>query len=100
MYAAQKMWARSVDLYSVRYSTMLSDGDGKSHAKVNGDPYPVSKEECINHVHKRLSYHLFKVSKLAARDNIRTGGRSPGQLTEQMIKTLSSYYGSAVSIYI
>ena len=52
---------------------MLSDGNGKSHAKVNGHHYLVSKEECIHHVHKRLGYHLGKVSALPARDNVRTG---------------------------
>ena len=49
---------------------MLSDGDGKAHAKVNGHPYLVSKEECINRVHKRIGYHLGKVSALDARDNV------------------------------
>ena len=42
---------------------MLSDGDGKAHAKVKGHPYLVSKEDCINHVHKKSSkeLHLIKV---------------------------------------
>ena len=52
---------------------MLSDDNGKSHAKVNGHPYLVSKEECIHHVHKRLGYQFGKVSALPARDNVRTG---------------------------
>ena len=77
---------------------MLSDG--RAHAHVNAHPYLVSKEECINHVHKRSqSYHLGNVSALAARDNVRTEGRSTGQFTDKVIKKLCQYYGRAVSIY-
>ena len=72
----------------------------KTHAHVNGHPYLVSKEECINQVHTRLGYHLGKVSALAARDNVRTGvHRSLDQITDKMIKKLCQYYGRAVSIY-
>ena len=76
----------------------LSNGDGKAYAKVNGHPYLVSKEECINHVHKRSGYHLGKVSALATR-NVRTEDRSTGQFTDKVIKKLCQYYGGAVSIY-
>ena len=43
---------------------MLSDGDGKAHAKVNGHLYLVSKEECINHVHKKSNKELYLVMVL------------------------------------
>ena len=43
---------------------MLSDGDRKAHVKVNGHPYLVSKEECINHVHKKSSKELHLVMVL------------------------------------
>ena len=43
---------------------MLSDGDGKAHVRVNGHPYLVSKEECINHVHKKSSKELHLVMVL------------------------------------
>ena len=55
MKAAETMWLRSIDKHKLRYSTMLSDGDSKAHKKVDGNPYAVSKEECVNHVHKRLT---------------------------------------------
>ena len=90
------MWNQS-DKNNLRYSVMLSDGDGKAHSSVNGNPYPVSKEECINHVHKRLTYHLSRVSAAAKRDNVQTGGRHAGQLTQEVIKRLSKYYSRAVS---
>ena len=41
-----------------------ADGDGKAHVKVNGHPYLVSKEECINHVHKKSSKELHLVMVL------------------------------------
>ena len=40
---------------------MHSDGDGKAHVKVNGHPYLVSKEECINYVHNKSSKELHLV---------------------------------------
>ena len=43
---------------------MLSDGDRKAHAKVNGHPYLVSKEECINPGHKKSSKELHLVMVL------------------------------------
>ena len=43
---------------------MLSDGDGKVYVKVNGHPYLVSKEECINHVHKKSSKELHLVMEV------------------------------------
>ena len=51
MNSAETMWLRSVDKHKLRYRTMLSDGDSKAHKKVDGNPYDVSKEECVNHVH-------------------------------------------------
>ena len=85
------MWNRS-DRNKLRYSVMLSDGDGKVHSSVNGNPYPVSKEECINHVHKYPTYHLSRVSAAAKWDNVQTGGRRTGQLAHEVIKRLSKYY--------
>ena len=100
MKAAEIMWLRSIDKHKLRYSTMLSDGDSKAHKKVDGNPYAVSKEECVNHVHKRLTYHLSKVAGIAKRDNVSTGGGKSGQLTALVIKKLAKYYGKDVSIQI
>lgn len=55
--AAEIIWRRS-ETYGYRFVTMLSDGDAKtfnhlSGLNIYGDEYPLTKEECINHVEKR-----------------------------------------------
>ena len=56
---AKKIWGRSVAKYKLWYTTMLSDGDSKaydaiSEANVYGADKKVEKEECLNHVSKRM----------------------------------------------
>ena len=50
-----------------------SDGDSKAFNAVNGLPYPGEKEECVNHVTKRLG---------TARVNPALGGYGGGKLME------------------
>lgn len=68
--AAVMLWERSVDS-NFRYIRFISDGDSKSFLKVTqmnggqgpyGTDYPVEKEECVNHVSKRLVTHLMNLS--------------------------------------
>ena len=64
--AALDLWKRSESLRKMRYMTMLSDGDTNSWTLVNSEkPYGegkyIKKEECINHVHKRLANRLKKL---------------------------------------
>ena len=96
VHAADLMWRRSVEKNGLRYTIMLSDGDSKAHTAVS-KIYDVQKEECINHVHKRLGYHLRKISNIAAKDKVTTGGNGYGQLTGKVIDKLSSYYRNSVS---
>ena len=74
---------------------MIWDGDSKAFTAVNGLNYPVEKEECVNHVSKRLQSALRKIAK----ESRTTGGRSvSGKLTDKAIKKLQLYYGNAVSL--
>ncbi|XP_077502060.1 uncharacterized protein LOC144113044 [Amblyomma americanum] len=63
--AALRIWKRT-DLYAtpLKYTTFLSDGDSKAYAAVAElDIYgsvPVQKEDCTNHVAKRLGIALRK----------------------------------------
>ena len=52
-----------------------TDGDSKAFNAVNGLPYPVEKEECVNYVSKKLGTVLVKV-------NPALGGYCGGKLTE------------------
>lgn len=92
--AAEIIWERSKD-GPLRYTTMLSDGDSKAHSAVlKSNPYGIAikKEECVNHVAKRLTHGLESLKKKSAES---MGGR--GGLTATLIKTLHSYYRNAIA---
>ncbi|GFX54595.1 uncharacterized protein TNCV_792821 [Trichonephila clavipes] len=62
MKAAAKIWSRS-EACGFRYTTLLSDGDAKTHKflnslKIYGSDVEILKEECINHVSKMLGTSL------------------------------------------
>ena len=58
MEGAKILWKRSVDVGGFRYTSLVGDGDASVIESVNAiDPYhwvTVVKEECINHVTKRI----------------------------------------------
>ena len=61
--AAKVLWGRSVERHGVRYVRVIADGDSKAYDTVNEEmPYgpdiPIVKEECVNHVSKRLGTAL------------------------------------------
>ena len=67
---ASRLWNRSEELFAMRYTTMISDGDSSSFLALEQEqPYgtdrdkQVHKEECINHVSKRLGTRLRKLKK-------------------------------------
>ena len=62
---AAKMWDRSLDR-RFRYTTMVLDGDSRTfkrltEMKIYGDDMKITKEECINHVNKRMGTALRKL---------------------------------------
>ena len=62
--AAERIWLRSESL-GFRYTTIISDGDSKTfnhlqELSVYGPEVPLVKEECLNHVAKRLGTGLRK----------------------------------------
>ena len=64
--AAEILWGRSLDC-GFRYTTMMSDGDSRTfkhltEKKVYGDDVVIVKEECINHVAKRMGTALRKLA--------------------------------------
>ena len=65
--AASIMWKRSIAQSKFRYKTIISDGDSKafshlSEEKVYGD-IELEREQCMNHVKKRLSTALIEEVK-------------------------------------
>ncbi|GFR76302.1 hypothetical protein ElyMa_000478500 [Elysia marginata] len=99
--AAKILWSRSVARYGLQYTVMLSDGDAKTHKTISDlQPYSedvlIDKEECINHVGKRLGASLRNVVSNASKQKVTLGGRGHGRLTQNAIRKLSIYYSRAV----
>ncbi|GBM24898.1 hypothetical protein AVEN_23434-1 [Araneus ventricosus] len=56
----------------------------------------LKKEECVNHVSKRLGTSLRKVVQEWRTIGVTFGGKSHGNLTEETIKKLTRYYQNAI----
>ncbi|GFN88663.1 hypothetical protein PoB_001516900 [Plakobranchus ocellatus] len=77
--AAEVLWSQSVQRHNLRSTTMVSDGESKAFNKLlEVQPYSpdmvILKEDCINHVSKRLGILLLtaarKGSRLGAMDMV------------------------------
>ena len=58
--AAEIMWNRSLS-HGMRYTKMVSDGDSNAYKNIvnlniYGQDVEIQKEECVNHVQKRLYF--------------------------------------------
>ena len=113
--AAKIMWARSVDLFDAKYTSILGDGDAAVLCALNnllpyGADAPIEKHECINHMGKRMFKGLEKIVKESAKKgkDKDTGGGKPkkqrgvtslsgkGKLTNVRMKCWSQYYRNAI----
>lgn len=100
MEAALKLWQRS-EKFGLRYTTMLSDGDTKTYSKlIEKQPYgpgvKIEKEECINHVGKRLNTALRSLRTKLTAEGFRLGGKGHGTLKDATITKLQRYYDQAI----
>ncbi|GFS02201.1 hypothetical protein ElyMa_006439500 [Elysia marginata] len=99
---AVTMWGRSLQ-HKMRYTQFVGDGDAKTIAAVNGRKFygdvVVTKEECVNHVSKRLNAGLRKLVSSMSKQNVRLGGNKKGSLTAPKIGLLQSFYTTAVRTY-
>ncbi|XP_077500054.1 uncharacterized protein LOC144110848 [Amblyomma americanum] len=97
--AGKILFERSLQRHNMRYTTMLCDGDSHTFnalqdAKIYGY-IEVVKEDCINHVHKRMGAalrNLLQRHKGAGKQSL--GGR--GRLTADLVDKLAIYYGRAL----
>lgn len=95
VHAAGVLWNRSIDLHKFRYTTMLSDGDCKSHkhlvySEVYGET-KVVKTDCVNHIAKRMGTALRNLKKQTS------GIGERGRLTEARIVKMTGYYHNAIT---
>ena len=72
---AVNIWCRSLQ-YNMGYMTFVGDGDSSAYnavCQVNGGKgfytVPVVKEECVNHVSKRIGKRLRKIKKKIETNN-------------------------------
>ncbi|KAH7959680.1 hypothetical protein HPB49_013037 [Dermacentor silvarum] len=97
--AAVALFERSLSRHGLRYTTMLCDGDSRSfraleEAKVYGY-INVEKEDCINHVQKRMGTALRNlIQKHKTEHGESLSGK--GRLTGDLITKLTNYYGWAL----
>ena len=66
MEAAKRIFSRSIEKNGLIYGTMICDGDAKSYEKVkitDGYDVQVVKEDCINHISKRMFNGLETLKK-------------------------------------
>ena len=63
---------------------------------VYGDNTVIVKEECINHVAKRLRTALRKLSTKSKKKGVTLGGRGRGKLTHPAVVKRTHYYGVAI----
>ena len=66
--AAQIIWQRSIERHNMRYTVILSDGNAAifSHLEkleVYGKDVKLEKQECINHISKRVGTSLCNLVK-------------------------------------
>ncbi|KAK7105146.1 uncharacterized protein [Littorina saxatilis] len=99
--AARVIWRRSVNTNKLRYTTLLSDGDSKTFTELNdikpyGEDIHIDKEECVNHVSKRLGTALRNMVTDCRKRGVTLGGRGRGQLTGNAIRKLQIYYNRAI----
>lgn len=93
------LFRRSWEKHHLRYTTVLSDGDSRTflalkEAEVYGY-IDIQKEECVNHVQKRMGTALRNLlTKHKGCNSKPLGGK--GRLTGDLVNKLSSYYGWAI----
>lgn len=95
--AALTLFRRSVSRYGLRYTNIICDGDSRTYLALCKDEVygfiPLTKEDCVNHVQKRMGTAL-RTLVTRAKKGEPLGGR--GGLTQELIKKLTSYYGLAL----
>ena len=96
--AAEQLWERSVERHGFRFTTSVSYVDAKAFKHLYDQRVYVElkKEECINHVAKRLGTTPRKLRASSKKVGFVMGGRGHGKLTLAAIDRLDVFYRKAV----
>ena len=95
--ASEVLFRRSVEKYNFKYLTVLCDGDAKAVDRINdGNVYEehVSKEDCVNHIAKRMWHGIEVVKKKLKGTSLSITGK--GKVTDKLQKRLTNYYAKAL----
>ncbi|KAK3920751.1 AP-1 complex subunit beta-1 [Frankliniella fusca] len=95
------MFQRSLTVAKMKYVKFLSDGDAKTlsvlnKAKPYGPDFVIEKEECVNHVSKRMGTALRSLVQENKKGGNALGGKGLGTLTDATIKKLQGFYHRAL----
>ncbi|XP_059166973.1 uncharacterized protein LOC131949201 [Physella acuta] len=104
----KKIFRRSEQLYNLKYTNYLGDGDSKSYKQIAEAVPPIyegtsiTKLECCGHVQKRMGKKL--LDKVAENKNVSftEGGKKykgiggKDRLTKVAIKRIQGHYGGAI----
>ena len=98
---AKILWSRSVEKCKLRYTTILCDGDSKAfdavtNLNVYGPGNVIQKEDCINHVSKRMGTALRNLVASSKAQKNSISGKGKGKLTLQKVTKIQNYYGRAI----
>ena len=102
---AIRVFLRSIEQRSLKYTTMVGDGDTGCFGSVCdalkrefGDAYEIEKEECVGHIQKRLGKNLrdFKTHYRGEKLDDGKGLGGIGRLTDKVIDKMQNHYGSAI----
>lgn len=95
--AALTLFRRSLSKHGLRYTNIVCDGDSRTFVALCQDQtygfIPFTKEDCINHVKKRMGTAL-RALVTKGKKGQPLGGK--GGLTQDLIKKLTNYYGMAL----
>ena len=64
--------------------------------KVYGDDITIVKEECVNHVVKRMGTALRKLTTQTKKTGVTLGGRGDGKLTKETMNELWVFYDRVI----
>lgn len=95
-----RLFRRSVKKCKMRYVAVISDGDSKAYSSIEKEQVygdiQISKEECINHVAKRVGKLLRDFVMQKSKKGEGVSGKRPGSLTAAVISKLQDYYRYAI----
>ena len=92
---AKNLWSRSVQKCKYRYTTMLCDVDSKTSSAVReltpyGPDIKIEKEDCINHVSKRMGSALRNLVAESKAPKQPVSGK--GKVTQEKMLKIQNYY--------